>query len=524
MNTYIKLFTILFLFSCLSCSDWLDVKPGEQATEDELLLTGDGYRSLLLGVYHVMGSEYLYGRELSFGFVDCISKQYKLDESAYITSDQTYVEAGEFNYTYTGVSPMIKYIWQTAFNTVANANSLIQKVEFADSNIFKSKEMERKLILGEALACRAMVHFDMLRLFAPSVSNDDGRSYVPYVETYPETYAKSIPVKAFLDKVIRDLERARELVAQWDKSLIGIGTFITGNARFRNEFSFGTEIYSNPMKWEDFFKGRGYRLNYYAITALLARVNQYAGNHNEAMNYAKEVINLEIKDYYGMVKAFNIDNFAGVQSTNWNSKSDLKVVSNLIFGLYNGNAYESLSLWKFFKSYSAGSWPTWLIINRDAQKIWYDKSGNDESSYDYRAVYLTFLGDGTHPLSGKYYLSEDEGIRDQNITILPAIRATEMHYIMAEGYARQGNFTESQKILNELRRRRGLGTLSAISINSWDEFQDELIRDARREWISEGQLFYLYKRLDAPVNFGNNVIRPLTRAEYLVPVPDDQRL
>lgn len=38
------------------------------------------------------------------------------------------------------------------------------------------------------------------------------------------------------------------------------------------------------------FKGRGYRLNYYAIQAMLARVYMYAGKTTEALQYAEGLI------------------------------------------------------------------------------------------------------------------------------------------------------------------------------------------------------------------------------------------
>jgi hypothetical protein len=504
----------------ISCDDWLDVRPENQATSEVLLSTSDGYRALLLGIYQKMASYDLYGADLTFGLVDCISQQYKLDGAINIAYQSKYVNAAKLDYTHPNVSTAIDEIWEEAYNTIANANNLIQVIEHADPELFNSKTLEKNMILGEAYACRALLHFDLLRLFAPSTVNDDGRSYIPYVEQYPDIMAPTIPVKDFLSKVIRDLERGRELVVEWDTSLVGQGTLITGNARFRNEFSSGTTIYSNSSNWEDFFKGRGYRLNYYAITALLARAYQYVEEHTKAFDCAKEILDLEIRDNSGMVKAFDRDDFSGIQSTNWEIKRDLKVVSNLIFAVYNAQAYDEYALHHFFAKSLQGSSFTLLIINRDEQKIWETRGGTDESSLDYRSVYWTFFGGGQYPLSGKYYLSDDEGIRDRSASITPIIRATEMHYIMAETYARAGNYALATAILTELRRRRGC--TETLSISNWTEFQEELIRDARREWISEGQLFYLYKRLDAPVNFGRNIIRPLTRAEYLLPIPADQ--
>ncbi len=522
MKTCINIIIISLLFFLVSCDSWLDLKPETQVTEDELFNSGDGYRASLNGLYKTMGTASLYGRELSFGMVDCISQQYQMDLGTTITYDQKYVDIAGFNYMTTDAIALIESTWRQAFNVVANANNLIQNVANESPDLFAQGEMEKNLILGEAYACRALMHFDMLRLFAPSPVNDDGKIYVPYVETYPDITAIPIAVKPFLDKVITDLEYARTLVAEWDTCNVGVGTLITGKARFYNTFSFGTEIYDNSnLRIENFFKGRGYRLNYYAITALLARVCQYAELEQKAFEYAREVMAFEVKDYYGWQKAFAVDDYSGVTSTNWNSKSDLRVVSNLIFAVYNEKAYDELSLSKFFTPQSNG-YPTWLVINRTNQKTFETREGTDESVLDYRSLNMIFYGNGQYPLSGKWYYSENESVRDNNVTILPVIRATEMRYIMAEYYARQGNFAEAKSILTEIRSRRGCS--EAISISNWAEFEEELIRDARREWIAEGQLFYLYKRLNAAVNFGRNVIRPLNRSEYLLPIPTNESL
>ncbi len=60
--------------------------------------------------------------------------------------------------------------------------------------------MERKMITGEAYACRALIHFELLRLFAPAPVNDDGRAYIPYIESYPVLSATKLGVKPVLEK------------------------------------------------------------------------------------------------------------------------------------------------------------------------------------------------------------------------------------------------------------------------------------------------------------------------------------
>lgn len=524
MRISLKIIIVLFMFSLTACESWLDIKPEMEATEGQVFSSPEGYHSVLNGLYKAMGKASLYGTELSFGVVDCMSQQYALDLGTSVTSLQRYVDAGNFKYTSDRLNPTIDEMWKSAFNVVANANNLIQNITNQSPDFFKEGRKEMNMIMGEAYACRALMHFDLLRLFAPAPVNDDGRAYVPYVEQYPNIQANTIPVKPFLDKVIKDIELARTLVMEFDTSAIGTALQITGKSRFNDEYSYGSAVYGTPLR--GFFKGRGYRLNYYSITALLARVYQYAGRDEDAFNSAKAVVDLQVKDYYGLQKAFGVDDFSGIRNTNLDSKRDLKVISNLIFAIHNEKAYDELNLENFFKrEFYSGTVPTWLVINRDVQKTFFTKEGIDEAGKDYRSTSMIFLAmnsSGQYPISAKWFISSDVALRNKNLSILPVIRATEMRYIMAEHYARQGNFGEAKNVLTDIRTKRGC--TENISITTWPEFVEELVRDARREWISEGQLFYLYKRLNANVNFGKNVIRPLQRNEYLLPVPSNQSL
>ena len=62
---------------------------------------------------------------------------------------------------------MPQAIWEEGYNAVANCNNLIAHARHADPDLFELKESERALLEGEALALRAFIQFDMLRIFAP---------------------------------------------------------------------------------------------------------------------------------------------------------------------------------------------------------------------------------------------------------------------------------------------------------------------------------------------------------------------
>ena len=53
---YTSIYLLLSLFAMTACSDWLDIEPEGQATNDKLTETGDGYRTMLSGVYKAMTS------------------------------------------------------------------------------------------------------------------------------------------------------------------------------------------------------------------------------------------------------------------------------------------------------------------------------------------------------------------------------------------------------------------------------------------------------------------------------------
>ena len=188
---------------------------------------------------------------------------------------------------------------------------------------------------------------------------------------------------------------------------------------------------------------------------------------------------------------------------------------------------------------------SWLMLDLDNQKIFQKTDGgSDESEMDIRSKYFLFKPEdnsiwGNYKISAKWYCSDNLTIRKANVQILPVIRATEMRYIMAEYYAREQQFEQAYQILNQIRQNRATWAEFPVEGQEWGEwktmedlpvaqdyetFQKDLIRDAQREWISEGQLFYLYKRLGAKIYFKEDEIRELNKSEYMLPVPDNQSM
>ena len=532
MKLYTKLLFLSSLF-CLGACSWLDIEPEGEATSDKLFSTGDGIRSVISGVYKAMTSKNLYGVELQFGLIDCVSQQYTWDWNHSSTDTKNkYREAKAFNYQYADLRKSIDAIWADGYNVIANANNLIQNLQNTSPDVFAGGEMERNMILGEAYACRGLMHFDLCRMFAPAPVMNETGLYLPYVDSYPNIQPVGIEVKQFLEKVVADLEEGRRLTADFDLSPLGQSMSSSYRSRYEGQLDYGMEGYQQENTIDDFYKGRGFRLSYYAITAILARVYQYMGNDDKAYEYADQLLTFQATTIDGNKNnMYEEEYWWDVQNDKIEERKHLKMPSNLIFALYNEDAYEDYGLDSYFKKkVDDNNVGQWFVIDLSGQGFFKNpETGEDEREADPRGNFLLFTPDynsfseGHDFISAKGYSSETSSIRQDNVKILPVIRTTEMRYIKAEVLAKRGQFDKAYEILNKIRQNRNIWDPALQQQNTMEKFLRDMVNDAQREYLSEGQLFYLYKRLNYDVQIGNTK-RKMTKTEYMFPLPDNQNM
>lgn len=521
-----------------SCNDWLDVPVDGQSTSKELFADGDGYRSALHGLYGSMSKPLLYGKELQYGLIDFFSNQYKTAgvPERFFTSVK-YTAAANRKFNDPELQPTLDEIFRESYKIVSEANNLIRYINSDTERKFREGKMERDMIFGEALAIRAFIHFDMLRLYAPAPIIDDGRSYIPYIKEFPEIQGQHIPVKQFINNVIADLEAARLLVKPYDETPLGISTSVNGKARYYNELLYGLEGASNKEKVDAFFMGRGYRFSYWAITALLARVYQYGGTFDDtrydlAAACAKEVVDCEVKAESQTFNPFKEESFEFKWAEDPEQMEGVRMESNLIFAVYNYNQVRDAGVDSNFPKEPSMTSGQMFIADVEGQEIFKTVAGTDDKEHDIRYTRLLFTPRGTEvKLSMKWYVplanataSSGSSSKNPTLTILPLIRTSEMRYIMAETAARRGKLDEAYEILNNMRVARNLETSPLTVTSTFAEFQKDLVREAQREWISEGQLFYLYKRLNAAVKRTDGSVAPFSKEETILPLPVNEKL
>lgn len=463
----------------VSCDSWLEVKPYDKISEGELQKSEEGYQKMLNGIYIDLNSDALYGQSLSVEMIEVMGGAYAIGTDNSVWGN--YKDLSNYQYGTEYWRNRLDQTWNKAYALILNCNKILENIDqnqglFTGGNYYAVK--------GEALALRAMLHFDMLRLFGPVYAKDSDKKAIPYYNKQTNSPEPILTAKEVAEKVVADLEEARILLA--NDPVKTEGTLMSGSQD-------GT---SNFMRY------RALRLNYYAVEALLARVNLYMGNKTEAFKYATDVIKTTDQGIFPFVdKSLVIGSPAD---------PDRIFSSEVLFALTN------TSRSKIHKNfYDPSRLPNYVFRMDDnlMSNIVYGgaaTTGGYQDDYRYRA---NWIATG----SNRYFYKYSDMVANGSIqnTMIPMIRLGEMFLIAAE--SQSDNLANGVQYVNALRRNRGVANLQTLT-------PDLLKYEYIRELYGEGQLFYLYKRLNSDIITSSNANKNPKASDliFVVPLPDSE--
>lgn len=463
----------------VSCDSWLEVKPYDKISEGELQKSEEGYQKMLNGIYIDLNSDALYGQSLSVEMIEVMGGAYAIGTDNSVWGN--YKDLSNYQYDTEYWRNRLDQTWNKAYALILNCNKILENIDqnqdlFTGGNYYAVK--------GEALALRAMLHFDMLRLFGPVYAKDSDKKAIPYYNKQTNSPEPILTAKEVAEKVVADLEEARILLA--NDPVKSEGTLMSGSQD-------GT---SNFMRY------RALRLNYYAVEALLARVNLYMGNKTEAFKYATDVIKTADQGIFPFVdKSLVIGSPAD---------PDRIFSSEVLFALTN------TSRSKIHKNfYDPSRLPNYVFRMDDnlMSNIVYGgaaTTGGYQDDYRYRA---NWIATG----SNRYFYKYSDMVANGSIqnTMIPMIRLGEMFLIAAE--SQSDNLANGVQYVNALRRNRGVANLQTLT-------PDLLKYEYIRELYGEGQLFYLYKRLNSDIITSSNANKNPKASDliFVVPLPDSE--
>ncbi|WP_316816151.1 RagB/SusD family nutrient uptake outer membrane protein [Pedobacter nyackensis] len=463
---------LLIVGSCYSCKKYLDVKPKSQIKEEFLFEKERGFVDALSGVYTLMARRDLYGDKLTMSFLDLLAQRYKAGTKA-----SPYWDA--VNYNYEGdvlgikVKSTIRTIWLSAYTGIANANNILSQMDEKRS-VFTGNNYN--LIKGEALGLRAFLHFDLLRMFGPMMANNPTAPAIPYRTILSKDAQPLLPANEVLKLIIKDLLEAEALLAK--------DPIVSGASNDYYDFN---------------VENRKFRMNYLAVQATLARVYQYNNQPAEAYAYAKKVIG---SGKFSFVTDADISTTGACRDRTFRNEQLFALQINNMKGYTDD----------YFNTFSNTYEQTPLNNEDNVIKAVFEES---TSSTDIRLLYL-WQSTAGKLMNTKYLQFESSpGNCTWAKNVVPVVKVSEMYYIAAEC---SPDLNESIDFVNEVLSHRAVDPLTGI--NNKADLQNALTKEYQKEFFSEGQLFYYYKRNSFSTIPGSAVVA--NSKVYVLPVPEDE--
>ena len=462
-----------------SCDSWLEVKPYDQIAEGELQKSEEGYQKMLNGIYIDLNSDALYGQTLSVEMIEVMGGAYTIGTDNSVWGNYKDLSSYQYNTEYW--RNRLDQTWNKAYALILNCNKILETID-GNKNLFTDGSYY--IIKGEALALRAMLHFDMLRLFGPVYSKDSDKKAIPYYTKQTNSPEPILTAQEVMEKITADYEDALNYLA---------------NDPVKTE---GTRMSSTEDGSSNFLRYRALRLNYYAVEALMARAYLYMGNKTEAFKYATDVIKTADQNIFPFVDK-NLVIGSPADPDRIFSSEVLFALTNTSRGTIHKNFFDPSRLPNYVFRMD-DSMMSNLVYGGAAT------TGGYQDDYRYRACWMA-TG------SNRYFYKYSDMVANGSIqnTMIPMVRLGEMFLIAAE--SQSGDLKAGVKYVNALRRNRGVASLTTLT-------PDLLKYEYIRELYGEGQLFYLYKRLNSDIITSATSSKNPKASDliFVVPLPDTE--
>lgn len=476
----------VLLLSCLwisGCNDWLTVESKTTIEASKLVGTNEGIEYILTGVYLQLGiprTEFSSGGVYSpdgtlggSGIPEMIAATY--------TSVSEYWREQKYDYT-SDMIQMNNNMFQNLYNVIANINPLINGMVEHKNTLNPTKYA---IVRGEALAIRALLHLDLLRLYGPVPSEASStQTCLPYVTVNDHKDYTYLTFDRYMELLLGDLDEAEQLLKEYDAAVTK--TF--------------AETENDSEAWHNRY--RKSRLNYYGVLGLQARARLWMGDTEGALRYAKLV--KEAKNEDGTPKiSLTTENDFTISSI---SNDRLCYAEHLC-----GIKCESYEYGAFGTAWRQG---TITLVNSDPDFAEIVFDGNED---DIRLKYLWEMTSGNSLAYGDgYYTTRFTGFTEGSNSpkSFPIMRLSEIYLIIME----TGTLAEANAAYEEFCTARNIDYVPLTEADRRERVKKEYLR----EFMGEGQNFYTYKRFNSPTMWFRD--GTLQSEDYVMPIPQLETL
>ncbi|MBR5101405.1 MAG: RagB/SusD family nutrient uptake outer membrane protein [Bacteroidales bacterium] len=480
MKKYIiALFAILSLAASCNINEFLTEDPVMSQSTELTLSDYNGLNKAIAGAYSPLAGSGWYG---AFFVLDA-----EMRAGNAMIPINTNFQSGRMQTPYTmNYNPdNTSGLWGTAYYVISACNNVINAIDNNAEALITSSHPQADLnnLKAEALALRALSHFDLLRLYC-HLDGSNGE-YGVCVITEPQL-PTDMPARASVEEtyaqIIKDLTDAESLMSDGYQR----GSVADPKATF----------------------------NKLAIQALLARVYLYHKEYSKAAEYATKVINSN------KFQLWTAEEYPSV----W-GKEIAGNGGEVIFEIY-GKQTNSYDAWWEGPSHmtnpigyadcAASAQLTDLFEDGDVRGT-RGVRGEDDGK-------VLFCTDQDQVSGGQLWTMKYYGKGDGNATSTPdfnnviVLRLSEMYLIRAEA-AVNGAGSTAQADLNAIRSNRGASLLTAVPT------KNDVALERRLELNFEGHLWFDLDRTGGSISYSDaNITRNIAAGDKLwaLPIPKSQ--
>lgn len=416
-----------FAFVLPACDDILDVEPEFEKDVSNTFQTLDDYEFALTGAYSRFQQSGYYSTA-----VNGTGSYSQLPDMMSDNVTQTGEDLANFisltDWVYTADNTYIEETWRHAYSVINQANIVLR-----DLDRFAAEEPERvNRIKGQALAIRGFVHFDILRYWGVDFDRNSTALGIPYKTSADfEEQPGRLTVKETYDRIFADLEQAEALLGDVDRPI---------------------NTTTNKS-----------RIDQLAVKAMLARINLYAKQYQDAEDFATQVID--------EVPLASRAEFPGI----WTDATQAEVIWAINFNSGEGSPSQN--------TYFASG-------NRNSYAPAADLLAQYDPNVDIRYnAYFAPIGRRSSIVLSKFL---GRGTARDNVVNFKVFRVAEMYLIRAEARALTGNTAGAVEDLNTLRAAR-IQNYTPVTL-AGQQLLDAIALERQKELIGEGHRWFDLKR------------------------------
>ena len=481
MKKYIVI-TLAAALTLTACQDFLVEDPIMTQSTELTMSDFNGLNKSVAGAYAPLVSTSWYGADFVLNSELRVGNAMNPINSSFTSGRMT--TPYKLNYD----ASSTEGLWSAAYYVISAANAVLAQLEGGYENYINANasEADLKNIHAEALALRALAHFDLLRLYARTDGKTNQELGVPVITTpqLPTDMPARATVAETFAQVISDLTTAETLMA---------------DDYVRSGVTDSKAVITKPAIW-----------------ALLSRVYLYNKEYQKSADYATKVI--ECGDY----KLWTAAEYPSV----W-GKDAAADGGEVIFEVYGKQANDYDGYWEGPSHMTNPLGYADCAATADLINL-FDK-GDVRGTTGVRGTddgKVLFCTDKDQASGGQLWTMKYYGKGEGNATSTPdvsntiVLRLSEMYLNRAEAIANGANVagTTALNDVNTIRKSRGASVLGAAGV-------DLILKERRMELNFEGHYWFDLARTGGSFSYSDAAFSkdvPSDSKYWALPIPKSQ--